>query len=58
MNINMCIEKRKHQEKVNPGNKNKKYVQPTRNRSVVFNSKVAYKRSNNKKYTLEAMHDY
>lgn len=47
MNINKQMKKIEHQNKVNPGHK-EKYVQPLRPRSAVFKSKKDYNRQNDK----------
>ena len=50
------LEKLEHQNKVNPGHKTK-YTQKLRPRSTVFEMKVSYKRSRNKKECMEAIKD-
>lgn len=57
MNTNKYIEKRKYQDKVNPGHK-VTYEPPLRPRSASFKLKTKYNRSNNKKVVQEARYDY
>ena len=44
-----------HREKVNPGHKQDKYVQPPRPRAAIFKSKTTYNRANNRRAIKEAM---
>lgn len=58
MNVKKYAKKLAYQEKVNPGHKKNKYIQPPRCRSTIFDMKVKYSRSKNKKICKETIYDY